>query len=304
MQVNEDFRLKSLSSISIDSSHINLHPPKVFLFGGSLEEKTVRSLLYNYILVKKQNLFNSLVIVEEFKDWLHDSIYPDLLTFESDLAETSTLVVISLESAGALAELGSFSVNEKLNQKTMVIICDHHHNQDSYIKLGPLRQLKDENILSYPYVYDNLEESLNDYLEDIADCLSEFLENSKKSEKFNKESKGHIAFLIHDLVSTFKALKVREIKTYLSALGININTADLGRLLFLLEKLNLIKKKRGGRLDYYMSIDGSYRVEFSNKEDSIFDRNDATLGAMAYYNTSKKEKVRLKVLEASLEEEV
>lgn len=80
------------------------------------ENKTVRALLYDHLSVKHSQLFSSLVLVEEFKDWLHDSIYPDLLTFESDLAETASLVVISLESPGALAELGSFSVNEKIKK--------------------------------------------------------------------------------------------------------------------------------------------------------------------------------------------
>lgn len=243
---NNDPRESLLSLISIENSHVNLHPPKIFLFGGDMSDqknKTVRALLYDHLLVKNPRLFSSLVLVEEFKDWLHDSIYPDLLTFESDLAETASLVVISLESPGALAELGSFSVNEKLKNKVVIIICDDHHNQNSYIKLGPLRQLKDENILSYPYKYNNLENSLKEHLDDITDSLSNILDEVQKTEKFNLANKGHIAFLIYDLILTYKALINKEIKLYLKSLNVDIASQEVSRLLFLLEKLELIKKE-------------------------------------------------------------
>ncbi len=296
---SNDPRLSLLSLISIEKCHVNLHPPKIFLFGGDLDSETVRSLLYNHIMAKKPSLFNSLVIVEEFKDWLHDSIYPDLLTFESDLAETASLVVISLESPGALAELGSFSVNEKLKNKVVIIICDEHHNQNSYIKLGPLRQLNNENILSYPYKYDNLKISLTEHLDDITETLTKILSDSLKEEPFNTKNKGHIAFLMFDLIATYKALIRKEIKIYLKELNINIASNEVSRLLFLLEKLELIKKKRRGNIDYYIVVEKEHRIIFFSKaSDKKFDRNTATMAAVKYYNKSKKEKRRLNLLQS------
>ena len=300
MELN-DPRLSLLSLISIEKSHVNLHPPKVFLFGGDMGGTSVRSLLYCHILVKYPDLYNSLVIVEEFKDWLHDSIYPDLLTFESDLAETASLVVISLESPGAIAELGSFSVNEKLKNKVVIIISEDHHNQDSYIKLGPLRQLKDENIFTYPYKYNNLEVSLSDHLEDIAESLNTLLKEGNRTEKFNLDNMGHIAFLIYDLILTYKALISKEIKLYLKELNVDIAPHVVSRLLFLLEKLELVEKKRMGNSYYYLVIGDAHRISFSNKfNENKFDRNSATLSAIRYYNSSKKEKRRVQVLESVL----
>ncbi|GAW87875.1 conserved hypothetical protein [Bathymodiolus platifrons methanotrophic gill symbiont] len=303
MEIN-DPRESLLSLISIENSHVNLRPPKILLFGGDMsdqENKTVRALLYDHLSVKHSQLFSSLVLVEEFKDWLHDSIYPDLLTFESDLAETASLVVISLESPGALAELGSFSVNEKIKEKIVIIICDDHHNQDSYIKLGPLRQLKDENILSYPYKYNDLENSLKEHLDDITDSLSNILDEVNKTEKFNLTNKGHIAFLIYDLILTYKALINKEIKLYLKSLNVDVAPEEVSRLLFLLEKLELIEKRRMGNREYYLVIDNNHRIVFSNKKnDDKFDRNSAIIAAAQYYKSSKKEKIRMKVLEFEL----
>lgn len=303
MEIN-DPRESLLSLISIENSHVKLRPPKILLFGGDMSDqgnKTVRALLYDHLSVKHSQLFSSLVLVEEFKDWLHDSIYPDLLTFESDLAETASLVVISLESPGALAELGSFSVNEKIKEKIVIIICDDHHNQDSYIKLGPLRQLKDENILSYPYKYNDLENSLKEHLDDITDSLSNILDEVNKTEKFNLTNKGHIAFLIYDLILTYKALINKEIKLYLKSLNVDVAPEEVSRLLFLLEKLELIEKRRMGNREYYLVIDNNHRIVFSNKKnDDKFDRNSAIIAAAQYYKSSKKEKIRMKVLEFEL----
>lgn len=303
MEIN-DPRESLLSLISIENSRVKLRPPKILLFGGDMSDqgnKTVRALLYDHLSVKHSQLFSSLVLVEEFKDWLHDSIYPDLLTFESDLAETASLVVISLESPGALAELGSFSVNEKIKEKIVIIICDDHHNQDSYIKLGPLRQLKDENILSYPYKYNDLENSLKEHLDDITDSLSNILDEVNKTEKFNLTNKGHIAFLIYDLILTYKALINKEIKLYLKSLNVDVAPEEVSRLLFLLEKLELIEKRRMGNREYYLVIDNNHRIVFSNKKnDDKFDRNSAIIAAAQYYKSSKKEKIRMKVLEFEL----
>lgn len=302
-----DPRQTFISSINLDESHINLHPPKIFLFGGDMSEGavTVRSLLYNHVLYSNQFISEALVIVEEFKDWLHDSVYPDLLAFESDLAETASLVIIALESPGALAELGSFSVNEKLKEKTIIIICDDHHNQDSFIKLGPLRQLNNENILSYPYKYDEtLEETFTEHLEDIVETLGQKLERNDKTEKFNKLNNGHIAFLIHDFILINRALTFSEIKIYIKELEIERNTTEIKRLLFLLKKLELIKIERRGHTDFYiLNGKGSTRVSFSYKEDKKSDRTEASMAALLYYNSSNKERKRVSVLKSLMGEE-
>ena len=48
---------------------------------------------------------------------------PDLMSFEDDIANISTLVVICLESAGSLVELGLFVNRKSLAQKLHVV---HH----------------------------------------------------------------------------------------------------------------------------------------------------------------------------------
>lgn len=295
-----DPREDYLSLISIEKSYINLSPPIVFLFGGSIDHppKSVRGVLYNHILTKHPTLSNSLVIPEDFTDWLHDSVYPDLLTFESDLAETSSLVIIALESPGSIAELGSFSVNGGLREKIIIIISEYHHEQSSFITLGPLRLLPEENVFSYPYNHIAVADSLDDYLDDLVDNINKNLGTIGKTESFDIHNNGHIALAIYELILIFKALKLKEIKDYLKILSIGRNTSTTKRLLFLLEKLSLITKKRLGNVDYYIPLKNSQRVKFSSKDTKkLFDRNSALLGTSQYYTSSKKEKMRKRIIE-------
>lgn len=291
-----------LSLISLEKSHVFLSPPIVFLFGGTIEgnPKSVRGILYNYILVKDSALYSNLVIAEHFKDWLHDSVYPDLLSFESDLAQVSSLVIIALESPGAIAELGSFSVNSALKEKMIIILSDYHHEQSSFITLGPLRQIPENNVYSYPYNHENIGESLNDYLGDIVENINNSLRKLNKTEGFDDKNNGHIALLIYELVLIFKALKFGEIQNYLELLSIRKSITIIKRLLFLLDKLSLVTKKRLGNIDYYVPLKTEQRIKFSSKDASkLFDRSSTLIGTAQYYTSSTNEKMRMRIIEKS-----
>ena len=227
-------------------------------------------------------------------------MYPDLLSFESDLAQTSSLIIIALESPGSIAELGSFSVNDALKDKIIIIISDHHYNQSSFITLGPLRQLPELNVYSYPYDHNLIGESLNDYLDDIVDSINNNLGSIDKTEKFDTSSNGHVALLIYDLLLMFKALKLGEILEYLKILSCERNHTITKRLLFLLSKLSLIEKKRIGNADYFMPLRTEHRIRFSSIDKSkLFDRSATIIGTAQYYANSQKEKMRRRAIEQS-----
>lgn len=302
-----DPRENYLSLISLEKSHINLSPPIVFLFGGAIDNppQSVRGHLYNHILIKHESLSNSLVIPEDFSDWLHDSVYPDLLSFESDLAQTSSLVIIALESPGAIAELGSFSVNSALKDKIVIIISEYHNDQSSFITLGPLRQIPEKNVYSYPYCHKVLGNTLDDYLDDIVLNIKDNLNEIDQTEKFDCENNGHIALLIFEMILMYKALKLKEIEKYLKILGIKRNQTIIKRLIFLLNKLSLVGKKRIGNVDYYISLKNEQRVKFSSRDkNKFFDRNSSLLGVAQYYASSKNEKMRKRVIDSAAVEVV
>lgn len=302
MRAVKDPRKRYLSLVSLEKSHVNLRPPIIFLFGGEVGTSvcscSVRSKLYHHIYAKESELFGCLVIPEDFTDWLHDSNYPDLLTFESDLAQTSSVVFIALESPGAIAELGAFSVNGTLKNKVHVIMSEVHYDQRSFIKLGPLRQLPDENIYSYNYDPLSIGGSLDNYLGDMVSNIKESTKSGKKSEPFAVENNGHIALLIYEMLCIFKALKLTEIAEYLDVLSCSRSRSEIKRFLFLLDKLDFVEMQRYGNVDYYYPLKVIERVALSGKSRvESFDRHASEIGALQFYHEAAEEKGRRRVIE-------
>ncbi|WP_152529086.1 retron St85 family effector protein [Stutzerimonas azotifigens] len=128
----EDKRIEHLQRINLDSSRVDLSSPIVFLCGGEVDARnpygsSVRDGVLSHLGSQRPSW--SLILAEHFKDWVADSVYHDLVTFEDDLASISSLVVLILESPGALTELGLFARHDYLSKKLHVIVNDHHYSQ-------------------------------------------------------------------------------------------------------------------------------------------------------------------------------
>ena len=81
---------------------------------------------------------------EEITSWQADSIFRDLMSFERDLASICSLVVIILESEGALVELGAFSQLSEMSEKIIAIRSSKYANDPSFINLGILRFISEK----------------------------------------------------------------------------------------------------------------------------------------------------------------
>jgi hypothetical protein len=132
--------------IDLSASRIKPYEGFIFLCGGPTDVKSplpisIRDAIYRE-LVKDPQIDARIRIAEDYKDWSHDSIYRDLVSFESHLAELSSVIVLSLESAGSIAELGLFSVINAFHDKLLVFIESSHYQSPSFIKFGPIDYLE------------------------------------------------------------------------------------------------------------------------------------------------------------------
>jgi len=288
-----DPRKEYLSNIDIDKSKVILNPPIILLFGGKMNEtdgtsSSVRHRIYNNILINNSELFEKIKIIEFFDDWLHDSIYSNLLNFEEDLACAASLIVIVLECHGASAELGAFCVNEKIKEKVMIIMETQHYSENSFINLGPLRLLENDNVLSYNYDTKKCGNDLKSLtLNQIRENIQDYLARFDNTRKFRKDNNADVAFLIFELIRTFNILTVSEINNYLTELSIDIPLNKVKQHLFLLEKLELVNFKRIGSANFYYTSIVDSRVKFNISQTKI------KISTMAYYE--KTEKHRLEV---------
>lgn len=114
----------------------------VFVMGPSLNDSTPGGLLRKHI-INKCNESNLAVIPEH--DRIRETVTQEHgreehLTFcEAFMARGADLIVIIPSSAGSYAELGYFAFQDDFCPK-MIILCDSsHQQQQSYIRLGPLK---------------------------------------------------------------------------------------------------------------------------------------------------------------------
>ncbi|MEA3327076.1 MAG: retron St85 family effector protein [Chloroflexota bacterium] len=104
---------------------------------AKLEEALLMTLYYRYKyqLAYPEDLFTDLLLGHGRHD---------LISLENILADSVDAIVIIVESWGAVAELGMFSSNDKLRKKIVCIIDKKYKKSKSFIKLGPVRLMKDK----------------------------------------------------------------------------------------------------------------------------------------------------------------
>jgi len=284
----------------LERTRVSLGSPIVFLCGGLVDIKeassqSVRHALVSYLHSVECEITNNLTLAEEFKDWLHDSTYKDLLAFEGDIAHLSSMIVIVLESPGSLTELGLFVRNKFLNKKLVIFINEEHDNEDSFISLGPVRHLRSINpssVFVYPWNRSDIDQSLKPSLPEMRQDLLGFLNNLNKSEAFDSNNEGHLSFLIYEIIRIYTPLKISEIDEFLRELKIILRKEKLKRLIFLLSKFDLIKSKRRGHDTYYLTLSEEERLKFGGH----FDKAKAKISARQYYALSNEESKRSYIL--------
>jgi hypothetical protein len=85
-----------------------------------------------------------IILAEEAKPLTTEAGYNNLLSFRSDIAELVGLILLFVESAGSLAELGAFAALEEVAPKLLAVLNDFHYGQSSFVRNGPLKFLENE----------------------------------------------------------------------------------------------------------------------------------------------------------------
>ena len=259
-------------------------PSFLLVFGGRVSVATAdrhlsaRNVLVEEISHKHPKVADVLLLPEHFPQWIEFGVYQDLLQFEEDLAYLTSLVVLISESWGAVAELGSFALIPSLAERLLVVIEDGHHDETSFISLGPVRRIEKQ-YENPAYVVSSLAPA--DFAGEVAGLVATIekrLGEVPKTEQFQSDNPKHALLAIADFVDLFSIVRKKEIKAYLSHLDVQIENATLDRYLFVLEKLEIIQvakyrtdrylvpgPKRGTFLDYTSAPDAPKFVRLRAK---------------------------------------
>lgn len=317
-----------IESVDVDSTRILRAQKIVFFCGGKIDSANVaqtrpRSLrsYFHHKLDNDPTMSDiRFVRAEELSQWYFDALrkgiqFPDLLIFETQMSYLSALTCLILESAGAIAELGSFSVLEEFQGHLMIVLRHNEYEQNSFISLGPIRKLENEyGEDGAIFVYDwSVENSINDEGEvattldpdELDEVYNQFrgdlqntLEKSYKSEKFDPENMRHIFLLITDVVAIFHCLKIREINDIINTFNSDIAQNAIKNCLFIASKLGLIKQRRYGGTDYFVSKASKEFAEYNfSGPENKFERVPFKMNV--FQTIDKHEAQRKKVLELS-----
>ncbi|SOB56988.1 protein of unknown function [Pseudodesulfovibrio profundus] len=135
----DDLFERLTSSIDLSKTKIYPPPPRIVLCGGKHDvtngeqRVSVRDALYRSAEIKGKGYYEHILLPENIFKFYQSSGYTDLLRFERDLAELSTLTIVIPEGPGSIAELGAFSVLNEINKKLVVVVHEDH------VEAGSLR---------------------------------------------------------------------------------------------------------------------------------------------------------------------
>lgn len=237
---------------------VDSFPGLVAVFGGLLSDDrekrhlSKRNVFIQFLKGTSSPLLDRLVVPENYKDWNGLGKYKDLLAFERDLGYLTDAVVVFLEGPGSFAELGAFSQIDSLASKLVVVIASEHHQDDSFISLGPVRQIYDR----FPHSVCSIPSArVEDFESDIQLVIEKI--NNKQNRKdssttFLSNSEEHRILAAIDLIDLFLALTREELEQTLKALGINVDRNRVHQLLFLLEKVKLVRRIAYGDQTFYL----------------------------------------------------
>lgn len=129
----------------------------IFLCGGDVNEDTVRKKVRDYL--KSEKYIMIFYPEKVFVEYFNLNSESDYLTLETILAENVDFICIVCESPGSIAELGAFSINKKVRPKIIAMIDEKYKNDESFINLGPVKHLLNNDKSSVKHYSDeNIEE--------------------------------------------------------------------------------------------------------------------------------------------------
>ncbi len=259
--------------IDLKSSRVLLSPHITFVCGGEVDitkttNHSIRNMFMN-LSGRMPEKSQGFTLAENFKDWQDG--YSSLSDFENDIAAISSTIVVILESAGSLTELGLFYANVKLRKKMVVIVHSEHHISESFIKFGvlsPLEQQKPEAVLVYEIDSQRVEDIEESEVNDIVEEIWEISSKADESASFDVDNRGHVIFLIFQIIDLFTILTSKEVSDYLSRLKVRVSARELTSALYILQKFKLLRKeKRSSQTFYFIPPDIADRVNLKFKSE-------------------------------------
>jgi len=271
-------------SLNIAKSSVQNRLPQIFLCGGPLPKPgeaptSLRAVLMAVLDKDYPGLRSSVILAEEAADWYHNPKspnaphFPNLVDLEEQIGALSTLILLIVESAGSIAELGAISFISSFRVKLSVVLEGRFQDDRSFIMDGPVAMVEKENKAkggpSRWYALTWLQKTKKPIINllhteraarrIVREILDPAISGMNATELFRAESLEHQILLVADLVSAGGPLLISEIMEILEGLDLKtekkIEQHKVEEYLFLLENLGHLSKTRAGNNYFYVPPD-------------------------------------------------
>jgi len=301
----EDPRHAFVEMVNLNESHVLAFDGYIFLCGGKVDANVDPPVSVREALMREFSRHDALKervrLAEGIDKWSFEGHYTDLLEFESHIAELSAAIVLVLESPGSLAELGIFSSFDQFRDKLILVMSSLHYEEDSFIKLGPVKFLEDNlgnQAECFPWMskefglarYDAM--AVAEMQGEIFESVNRRIENLTKDDKFDAAIWLHIALLVCEVIGLFGALTVGEIRDFLEKLGVNKAQAQVRKILFMLEQMSMLRVVARSSQRFYVSLIDRDLVRWKVGKGSL-DRGKIAFNVISFYERTDKRRFRV-----------
>lgn len=291
-------------NIDLSTSRLKPYEGFIFLCGGptnisEVKPISIRDAIHRE-LGKDRVLEPRIRVAEDYKDWSHEATYRDLVSFERHLAELSSVIVLVLESAGSIAELGLFSVIDEFKKKILLIVETSFYQSESFIKLGPIDYLEKfhDNPAECHRWFEGAgglarfdSDAAEQLQPELADAVRARASKPTPERLFDPKTWLDGALLACDLLSLCSALTLRELRDLLNELGCIRTESEVKQIVFLLQRVGLIAMEPKGDQRFYVNIVERQYVNFTMR-DNNFDVMRFRSDILASYNSKEKKRFR------------
>ena len=217
----------------------------VFLCGAA--DNTRRAKITSYI----EKWQPSLRVFRADDVWteISQSSRRNALDMERYVAGLADAVIVVVESAGSIAELGAFSLSDDLRKKLLPILDRRYEHDSSFINTGPIRWVDEDSIYA-PSIWADFDI----ILAAMGEVLERLRRLSAKRMVFHEKralSDKYLLFFLADLLTIIGPAPIKQIKYFVDNAIARRDEEDLASLLGLAVALRLIDRKEVNGVRYY-----------------------------------------------------
>lgn len=302
--------IELLKLVDFDRSEIRRENRTVFLCGGRLDPAaislpSVREAFLRH-LPDRENLNGaSIILAERATEALPGSNFTNLLDMEEYISAIVDGVILMVESAGSICELGAFVKTPEIRSKLVVLISNKHNNISSFIKLGALNYFDeasdgDAEISPFHWDFVDNEVSIQNYvLKDIVTELTESLDRVRPRGKFVSKSLGDRIYLTLTICHILRGAKLAEIKECYVNIELEEFESEIVKHLSVLEICkHIMPVSHGKKIKYFVPLIEQIPMKFAFKSDAK-DRDRDTLRWIGEISSliAKHEPTRMRIFQ-------